>query len=66
MLKLLVSQPCVRRCRHIETQSNHALTGAYVSNQRTNLPEGVHKIRTLAPIGAEISVTEISIGGKEK
>ena len=36
MLKLLVSEPCVRRCRHIETQSNHALTGAYVSNQSTN------------------------------
>ena len=36
MLKLLVSEPCVRRFRHIETQSNHALTGAYVSNQSTN------------------------------
>ena len=36
MLKLLVSEPCVRRCRHIETQSNHALTGAYVSNRSTN------------------------------
>ena len=36
MLKLLVSEPGVRRCRHIETQSNHALTGAYVSNQSTN------------------------------
>ena len=36
MLKLLVSEPCVRRCRHIETQSNHVLTGAYVSNQSTN------------------------------
>ena len=36
MLKLLVSKPCVRRCRHIETESNHALTGAYVSNQSTN------------------------------
>ena len=36
MLKLLVPQPCVRRYRHIETQSNHALTGAYVSNQSTN------------------------------
>ena len=35
MLKILVSQPCVRRFRHIETQSNHALTGAYVSNQST-------------------------------
>ena len=36
MLKFLVSEPCVRRCRHIETHSNHALTGAYVSNQSTN------------------------------
>ena len=36
MFKLFVSEPCVRRCRHIETQSNHALTGAYVSNQSTN------------------------------
>ena len=36
MLKLLVSEPCVRRCRHIETQSNHALTGAYVSNRSAN------------------------------
>ena len=31
------------------------------------LPEGVHKILlTLAPIGAEKSVTKISIGEKEK
>ena len=31
------------------------------------LPEGVHKIlKTLAPIGAENSVTEISTGEKEK
>ena len=37
MLNLLVSEPCVRRCRHIETQSNHALTGAYVSNQSTTV-----------------------------
>ena len=36
ILKLLVSEPCVRRCRHIETQYNHALTGAYVSKQSTN------------------------------
>ena len=36
MLKLLVSQLCLRRYRHIEAQSNHALTGAYVSNQSTN------------------------------
>ena len=36
MLKLPFSEPYVRRCRHIETQSNHALNGAYVSNQSTN------------------------------
>ena len=36
MLKLLVFEPCVLSCRHIETPSNHALTGAYVSNQSTN------------------------------
>ena len=37
MLKLLVSELCVRRCRHIETQSNHALTGAYVSKRSANV-----------------------------
>ena len=36
LLKLLISVACVRRCRHIESQSNHVLTGAYVSNQSTN------------------------------
>ena len=36
VLKFLISVACVRQCRHIETQSIHVLTGAYVSNQSTN------------------------------
>ena len=36
ILKFLISVACVLRCRHVETQSNHALTGAHVSNQSTN------------------------------
>ena len=36
VLKFLISVACVRHCRHIETQSNHALTGAHVSKQSTN------------------------------
>ena len=36
ILEFLSFLSCVQHYRHIETQSNHSVTGAYITNQITN------------------------------